>query len=124
MTEEWVARTILAAVMVGTGVLLVWMANAAASGRLKRNQVAGIRIPSTLASDEAWLAAHVRARRPTIYAGIASLASGLFALTPVSMPVVMNGILVAAVALLVFVLYGARVGHAAARACQGSDDAK
>ena len=61
MENEWIARAVLFAVMVGGGVLLIWTANAAASGRLKRNQLAGIRIASTMASEEAWLAAHVRA---------------------------------------------------------------
>jgi uncharacterized membrane protein len=101
--------------MVGAGVLLICMANAAASGRLKRNQLAGIRIASTMASDEAWLAAHVRARRATVFAGVISVLGGAFALVPVPMPVATIGVLVAAIGTLGFVLYGARVGSVAAR---------
>ncbi|WP_434811147.1 SdpI family protein [Microbacterium sp. bgisy189] len=120
MENEWVARVVLCAVMVVAGVLLVWMANAAASGRLKRNQLAGIRIPSTMVSDEAWLAAHMRARGVTVCAGVVSILSGAFALLPVSMPVVLIGVLAAALVVLGFVLYGARVGGVAARAVSES----
>ena len=114
------ARIVLFLIMVGAGVLLIWMANAAASGHLKRNHLAGIRIPSTMASEEAWLAAHVRARRATVYGGVLSILSGAFALAPVPMPVVIIGVLVAALAVLGFVLYGARVGSAAAKAASES----
>ncbi|WP_345801676.1 SdpI family protein [Microbacterium sp. AZCO] len=116
MENEWIARIALFVVMVGAGSLLIWIANAAASGRLRRNQVAGIRIPSTMASDEAWLAAHVRARRATVYAGVVSVLGGSFALVPVPMPAVIIGVLVAAVGMLGLVLFAARVGGAAARA--------
>lgn len=45
--------------------LLVWVvARAAASGRLGRNGVVGIRTRATQASDEAWRAAHAAAVRP------------------------------------------------------------
>lgn len=42
-------RLVMFVVMVGAGVLLLWMAQAAASGRLGRNPVAGIRLPVTMA---------------------------------------------------------------------------
>ncbi|KAF2415642.1 hypothetical protein B2K11_19255 [Microbacterium sp. B35-30] len=101
--------------MVAAGVLLVWIADAAASGRLERNHLAGIRVSTTMASEEAWLAAHVRARRQTIYAGTVGVVGGAFALVPVPMPVVTIGVLVAAFGMIGFVLYGARVGSAAAK---------
>jgi len=107
-------RIVLLVVMVGSGVLLIWMARATAAGRLKRNSIAGIRIPSTMASDEAWLAAHVRAKRPTVLAGVVSIASGLVALLPVSAPVLAIAIIAGCVVMLGFVLYGARVGSRAA----------
>lgn len=103
-------RIVLLVVMVGSGILLVWMARAAASGRLKRNSMAGIRIPSTMASDEAWLAAHVRAKRVTTLAGLSSVVSGLVALLPVSAPVLAGAVLTGCGLVLAFVLYGARVG--------------
>lgn len=116
-------RIVLLIVMVGSGVLLIWMARATASGRLKRNSIAGIRIPSTMASEEAWLAAHVRAVRPTVIAGVVSIAIGLFALLPVSAPALATGVIAGCVVMLGFVLYGARVGSQAARgASNGSTD--
>ncbi|MDT3330735.1 SdpI family protein [Microbacterium sp. KSW-18] len=96
------------------GVLLIWVATAAASGRLTRNHIAGIRIPSTMASDEAWLAAHIRAKRPTVWGGVAALVAGLCAFLPVpteSLSIVVIG---ASVVVLACVLYGARVGSRAA----------
>nr|WP_281360248.1 SdpI family protein [Isoptericola halotolerans] len=100
--------------MSGSGALLLWTARAAASGRLRRNQYAGIRVPSTMASEEAWLAAHVRARRPTMCAGYSSLGSAMLAVLPVSVPVLVVGVLLGCFAMLGFVLYGARVGSRAA----------
>jgi uncharacterized membrane protein len=114
MTDELVLRIVLLVVMVGSGALLVWMARAAAAGRLKRNQFAGIRLPSTMASDEAWLAAHMRAKRSTSLAGFAAIASGLVALLPVPVPVLGTAGIVGCVAMLGYVLHGARVGSRAA----------
>lgn len=114
MDEDLVARLVVSVVMLAAGVLLVWMARAAASGRLRRNQLAGIRTRSTMASDEAWRAAHVRARRPTTLAGVVSMASAALALLPVGMPVVAAGALSGCLAMLGLVLYGAIVGGRAA----------
>ena len=101
-------------VMVGSGVLIMWMARATASGRLKRNALAGIRIPSTMASDEAWQAAHIRAKRPTMLGGWASIASGFVALLPVSAPVRATAVIAGCVLMLGFLLYGSKVGSRAA----------
>jgi hypothetical protein len=116
MDNEWVVRAVLCVLMVGAGSALLWLARAAASGRLKRNHIAGMRLPSTMASDQAWLAAHVRAERPTHYAGVVSVASGLFALLPFPLPVPHVGVLIGCVAMLALVLYGALVGGRAAAA--------
>lgn len=107
-------RIILLVVMVGSGILLIWMARAAASGRLKRNPIAGIRMPDTMVSDETWLAAHIRARRPTTFAGASSVASGLVALLPVPAPLLAAAVLAGCGAILGFVFYGASVGSQAA----------
>ncbi|WP_344357891.1 zinc-binding dehydrogenase [Brachybacterium phenoliresistens] len=56
--------------MVAAGVLLNWAARATASGRIGRNALVGIRLRSTMVSDEAWRAAHSRAQRPMILAGV------------------------------------------------------
>lgn len=118
-----VVRIVLLVVLVGAGVLIVWMARATASGRLKRNQFAGIRLPSTMASDSAWLAAHVRAKGPTEIAGFTAIAMGVFALLPFPLPVLTTGLMAGCVVMLGLVLYGAGVGaRAAADASRGSDD--
>lgn len=120
--DELVLRIVLFVVMAGSGLLLVWMARATASGRLGRNMVAGIRIPSTMASDEAWLAAHRRAERPTVVAGVAALASGVLAgLLPLPAPALVVIVLVGCGAMLGF-LYGARVGSRAALAATQASD--
>ncbi len=95
---------------------MIWMGQAAASGRLSRNRLAGIRIPSTMASEEAWRAAHIRARVPIVSSGYAAFACAIFALLPVSMPAVMTGISVGCAVMVGLVLYGAVVGSRAARA--------
>lgn len=115
MDGDTVGRIIVGVVMIAAGVLVIWLARATASGRVGRNDIAGIRTPSTMATDDAWLAAHVRAKRPTIYAGIASFATGAFAVLPLPIPVIGAGVVVGAVVMIAFVLYGSVVGTAAAR---------
>lgn len=114
MDEMLAVRLLLFAVMLAAGALIIWTARATASGRLRRNQMAGIRTPSTMANDDAWLAAHVRAKRPTMLAGYTSMASGVFALLPVSPAVMSAGVLAGSVAMVGLVLHGARVGGRAA----------
>ncbi|MGJ7440518.1 SdpI family protein [Aquipuribacter sp. MA13-6] len=116
MTEEAIARLVLVGVMLGSGALLLWMSQAAASGRLRRNPVAGIRVAATMASDEAWLVGHRRAKRPTQLAGWCAIASGVPAALPVALPIVVGSVLVGAVLMLAFVVYAAAVGSSAARA--------
>ncbi|MFC8680179.1 SdpI family protein [Microbacterium ureisolvens] len=116
MSEEIVARVILFPVMVGAGLLMLWLARAAASGRLGRNQLAGVRLPSTLASDKAWLAGHRAARRPTEIAGWCALASAAPALTPLPLPVVVGVVLLGALAMIAFTLWGAVLANRAALA--------
>ncbi|MGO3885293.1 MAG: SdpI family protein [Mycetocola sp.] len=121
MSNDYVARLVICVVMILSGVLIIWMARATASGRLKRNPVAGIRIPSTMVSEDAWLAAHVRAQRATTYAGIIAVGSGASALLPIPALVLAVVVLVGTGAMLGFVLYGARVGRLAALAITEKD---
>lgn len=46
-------------VLAGAGVLFLWMARCSATGLLKRNQLAGVRTPLTLGSDDAWYPAQI-----------------------------------------------------------------
>ena len=121
MGEEAIVRVVLFVTMVGSGILVLWMAQAAASGRLRRNQLAGIRLPVTMASDSAWLAAHVAAKRPTQWAGWCSIASAVPSLLPVPVPIVLASVLIGAAGMIAFALYGASVGSRAARSLADGD---
>ncbi len=109
--------------MAVAGGMLLWLARATVTGRLKRNTWAGIRTPSTLASDEAWLVAHQRAQRSTIWAAVFAFIGCGFTLAPVQEEVVYAGVFGGTVALLATVLYGAYVGTKAARAIDSHDGA-
>lgn len=54
-------------------VLTVLMTVLPARGVIPRNALAGIRIPSTMASDEAWTQGHRAAIVPTVVAAVASV---------------------------------------------------
>lgn len=114
-------RVLLAAVMAAAGGAVVWTARAAASGRLRRNYWAGIRTSATLAGDDAWLAAHRAARAATETGGWAAVVGGLVVFVTPAEPegLLAVPVLAGAVALLVFVLIGARRGIVAARAVSG-----
>lgn len=113
--EELFARGVLAVVMIGSGIPMLWMARAAASGRLGRNAIAGIRTRATLASDAAWLAAHQRAEGLMRAAAWCTIAAGLAPLVPMPMPVVIAAVMLGAAGLLVLAMLGAVVGGRAAR---------
>ncbi len=115
MDGVFIGRIIVLVTMAGSGILLLWVARAAGSGRLGRNQFAGIRTADTLASDEAWLAAHARAEKPTLLAGVFSIATGVAGLLPVSAAVFGAVVLTGAMLMLVPLLYGTVVGARAAR---------
>ncbi|SEE91508.1 SdpI family protein [Jiangella alba] len=121
--ELFGVRLLLAAIVAASGAAIVWMARATASGRLRRNYWAGIRTQATLASDDAWLAAH-RAARPATEAG--GWAAVVAALAVFVVPADPEGLLAVPVlagvgVLLVLVLVGARRGVVAARSV--GDDA-
>ena len=114
--DELIVRIFLGLLFGGSGVLLLRLAAAAAQGRLRRNMVAGIRTRATLASDEAWLAAHRRAERPTRLAGWASIVTGLCAFVPADLEgLVWVVLLIGTAVMLGLVVYGAKLGHDAAR---------
>ncbi len=69
-----------------------------------------------MASDEAWLAAHQRAERPTLWAGVCAIIGGVVVLIPAPIAFVSAGVFAACMAVLGLVLYGARVGGRAAKA--------
>ncbi|OLT54478.1 SdpI family protein [Cellulosimicrobium sp. CUA-896] len=110
------ADLVLLPVLLAAGLVLVWCARAAADGRLGRNQVAGIRTAATLASDEAWRAAHRRARPLSEGAGWVLAAAGpvLLLVPGDSLSAVVAG--AAALIALGLTVAGAVVGSRAARA--------
>ncbi len=116
MDNELIPRVTVLIALLGGGILMVWLAGATASGRVKRNSLVGIRTPRTMRSDETWAAAHHRAKGSTRAAGAVSIAGGAVALLPLPVPAIMVAALVAAVIMLLFVLYGAKVGGDAADA--------
>jgi len=56
------------------GVIVFGLGRLAAAGRLPRNFVAGVRLPSTLHSDEAWLAGHRAAASALTLSGLGPIA--------------------------------------------------
>jgi len=66
------------------GVILIVVGRLAAMGRLPRNPLVGIRLPSTLRSQEAWRAGHVAGATALTVAGIGEL--GLAALDAANLP--------------------------------------
>ena len=113
--EDMVVRLVLVIGMVGAGVLLNWSARAVASGRLKRNQITGIRTSRSLSSGAAWQTAHARAERPTVLAGVVTASTGIISLSPVQIEVVGAAVPAGSAMVLVLMLYGARVGLQTAR---------
>lgn len=59
------------------GVIVVALGRMAATGRLPRNVLAGIRIPSTMRSDEAWHAGHLAAASALTVSGLGPIAAAL-----------------------------------------------
>lgn len=115
MDPTLVTRAILFVSMTASAVALWWAARAAASGRLKRNQMAGIRVAATFASEEAWLAAHQRAERYSVWSAVIALAAGIVAILPVAMELAIVVVLLACIVILAVTLFGARVGIQAAK---------
>ncbi|RAZ31314.1 SdpI family protein [Microbacterium sp. SMR1] len=116
MEAEIIPRIVLFVTMAGSGALLIWMARAAASGKLKRNSLAGIRTPTTMASDEAWLAAHERSKGATLLTGYLSIAIGVASLVPMAPAALGIMVLAGAILMVVVMMWGTRVGTKAALA--------
>ncbi|HVM35922.1 MAG TPA: SdpI family protein [Actinomycetota bacterium] len=63
--------------LVAAGIVLIFAALRGRVGRLPRNGLLGIRLPSTMRSDAAWDAAHRASWLATFLAGFVALGGGL-----------------------------------------------
>ena len=119
MSEALAGGLIGGGSMLVTGLLIMWMGNRMAEGRFKRNGWAGIRTPSTMKSDEAWLAAH-EAGAPLMSAagtfgargGLLGIIAGLLGASEgVVLGLILGGALVMTVLLIVATVRGARAAR-------------
>ncbi|TQF66103.1 SdpI family protein [Rhodococcus spelaei] len=101
--------------LTGGGAVVIWVARAGARGRLRRNGFVGFRTPTTMASDEAWAAAHRAGGRLAEIGGWCLAAAGIATLFPVSESARTAVSLCGAILLGGFVAAGAWVGVRAAR---------
>ncbi|SDR90459.1 SdpI/YhfL protein family protein [Paraoerskovia marina] len=112
----YTVTVVLSLVMVVAAAVTAIVAVRTADGRIGRNEFAGIRMTSTRASDEAWLAAHQAARRPTLQgcaiSGVLALAFAPLGENPVGFVVLLA---LSVLALSTGVGYGAWVAIRAAR---------
>lgn len=115
MFQDIVIRAVITVPLIVAGALLLWMAHAGATGKLERNPLAGIRTPATLSSDAAWRPAHVRAERPTRWAGYVTLATAAALWLPLPTDLLPLVVLPGVLVMLALVVSGAVVGSRAAR---------
>ena len=114
MDEGEIGGLVVSVVLILSGALVIALGWMGRVGRLKRNRWAGIRLPSTMKSDTAWLAAHRAGWVPTALAGLLSIAGGVVVLfrEPEDQAAI---VLPTALAVVVVALIGVVVGHVAAR---------
>lgn len=113
MTSPWFT----AFLMLGVDVALVIVMRMAASGRLKRNSWAGIRMPATVTTDAAWVVAHKTALP---YMWVAASVNAVLSVTVLLLgaPANLLTLVLSTVALIVLVaglLFGSAQGIRAAR---------
>lgn len=113
----------VAIILVAAALLLLVLGKRAAEGRLARNYTMGIRIRSTLASDEAWLAGHQAARRPTDIGAIGMGLSGVLAVLLQGSNVgFVVSVLAGAAWLFAWIFIGAKRADRAAKAVAADTD--
>lgn len=79
MTELVVSSIVLAVLVAGSGLLVMWIARSAANGGIGVNVVAGIRTSATTATDETWRLAHEVGEKPTWWGGLLFAIGGVLA---------------------------------------------
>lgn len=125
--------TVVGLLLVAAGAVVIVVARRAASGKIPRNRLAGIRTRATLASDQAWAAGHraaeiesVRAGRTLQVTGAALVLIGLAAAVDAIAPnsahlLIRTGALVGTAVMFFFVFRVLRSANAAARSALGHD---
>ncbi|WP_454118914.1 SdpI family protein [Microbacterium lacticum] len=123
MNEQMVPAFIGAGVAVILGALILWWAAACRRGTFPRNRLLGIRTPTTLRDQEAWMTAH-RAGAPSLtIAGTGVLLAALIAiictLSSTPMPAVPLTFTVAFIWALGWTIASSATGTRAARSLPG-----
>jgi MFS-type transporter involved in bile tolerance (Atg22 family) len=111
--REYVQSVVGASLLAGAAVVVAVVAILAAIGRLRRNAIAGIRIPSLYASDAAWRIGHRAAVLPT--AGTALICIALAGAVAADPRFAVAGTAVETAVLVVGVLVGTALAGRAAR---------
>jgi hypothetical protein len=105
--------------MLLAGLFIMWMGGRMAEGRFTRNRWAGIRTPSTMKSDAAWLVAHEVAAPTMGTAGTLGAAGGLTGIIAVLLGagegvvagLILGGALLMTVLLVIATVRGARAAR-------------
>ena len=101
--------------LIAAGALLALVAYRSRRGTLTRNWIVGIRTPTTLASDEAWDAAHRAGARPLSIGAWGTVAAGILLLFRPSNGIGLAVITAGLVWLLAWIFRAAYLGTRAAR---------
>ncbi|ODR26214.1 SdpI family protein [Mycolicibacterium porcinum] len=108
---------------VGLTILMASVTSRAASGRLARNQWVGIRTPSTMRGDHAWVAGHRAAHRLVPLYVLNAVVACAALLVGVLCELSINGIMFIGIGLFAtFTGISVYVAIAAGRAARSSDD--
>ena len=112
----FVVALLLGLAMVAAGVLIAVVNNRAADGRISVNHGAGIRTKETMASEEAWRAAHRAAKPMNQFASVIAVVTGFAVMALSSSATALYTVLFVGLALFVpIVVLAAVIGHRAAR---------
>ena len=79
---QWVGRIFMSGGMIMCGWFVIYIGRYFGTGKFQRDDVAGIRTANTLASEEAWQVAHLRASRPLQVSGVLFYLSALWMMLP------------------------------------------
>ncbi len=114
MISDTLVRTLIIVLPILSGNAISWTAQAVATGRIKRNWFIGIRFPSTMKSEDAWLACHVRARRALTTGGFAMIIVGVAGFIPLPLPASLTILAAGALTMIACIIVAAVVGVRAA----------